>query len=166
MSTNEIDKNDNFLTDALKNLDETTEYTQDIRRTLINKFLDPVLNMDMTQDAKQDAEEYEAYNAMINTVRQLLNDVDTTTARHVNVKLKKIDLDQQRENNFDIAQLLASIKLTDTKWIQTNNKEKINYDDIENRLEEKFNELEDDILETELELGGSNLPKKEDEEEN
>lgn len=153
------DKNEGIsLLDALASLDETSKYTQDIRRLLVEKFLTSVTNADPNIDT-WDSEQASNISTMLSQIRQFLNDIDTSANKQVAAKLKKTDLDQQRESDFDVARMLAAIKLSDHSFFE-HRKATQDYDTMADRIAKEYNESGGrEILEGELSLGGNNLPK-------
>lgn len=152
------------LEDTMRNFDNTTHTTMTLRRALINKFLPEALNLDMQVTKATDPDMYQGQARFLSEVRQLLNDMDSTTKGHVQTKLKRVDLDQQRDNKIDPAALLAAIKLTQPLEINLNVVQP-SHEEIDSKLEQRLAETGDSILDTELEMGGNNLPVEADEQD-
>lgn len=145
------------LNESMDAYDELTSTTQTLRRVMLDKFLPDALNLDMSVNANTDALMYKSQAAFVAEVRQLLNDVDASAKNHVSIKLKRVDLEQQQANHIDPAELLKAIKLT--RPIQVNiTSPQPSVEEIETKLEERLAAAGGEILDTELELGGNQLP--------
>ena len=153
------------LNDSMLHFDDTTRSTQEIRRALVNKFLPDVMNLDMRVDRGTDPDLYQSQARFISEMRQLLNDLDSTAKNHVNVKLKRTDMEQQHANSIDPAAILAAIKLNQPLQVNvTATVPQPSKEEITEKLEKQMQAAGDQILDTELEIGGNQLPVEENEE--
>lgn len=153
------------LNDSMLHFDDTTRSTQEIRRALVNKFLPDVMNLDMRVDRGTDPDLYQGQARFISEMRQLLNDLDSTAKNHVNVKLKRTDMEQQHANSIDPAAILAAIKLNQPLQVNvTATVPQPSKEEITEKLEKQMQAAGDQILDTELEIGGNQLPVEENDE--
>ena len=153
------------LNDSMLHFDDTTRSTQEIRRALVNKFLPDVMNLDMRVDRGTDPDLYQGQARFISEMRQLLNDLDSTAKNHVNVKLKRTDMEQQHANSIDPAAILAAIKLNQPLQVNvTTTVPQPSKEEIAEKLEKQMQAAGDQILDTELEIGGNQLPVEENDE--
>lgn len=153
------------LNDSMLHFDDTTRSTQEIRRALVNKFLPDVMNLDMRVDRGTDPDLYQGQARFISEMRQLLNDLDSTAKNHVNVKLKRTDMEQQHANSIDPAAILAAIKLNQPLQVNvTTTVPQPSKEEITEKLEKQMQAAGDQILDTELEIGGNQLPVEENDE--
>lgn len=153
------------LNDSMLHFDDTTRSTQEIRRALVNKFLPDVMNLDMRVDRGTDPDLYQGQARFISEMRQLLNDLDSTAKNHVNVKLKRTDMEQQHANSIDPAAILAAIKLNQPLQVNvTTTVPQPSKEEITEKLEKQMQVAGDQILDTELEIGGNQLPVEENDE--
>ena len=153
------------LNDSMLHFDDTTRSTQEIRRALVNKFLPDVMNLDMRVGRGTDPDLYQGQARFISEMRQLLNDLDSTAKNHVNVKLKRTDMEQQHANSIDPAAILAAIKLNQPLQVNvTTTVPQPSKEEITEKLEKQMQAAGDQILDTELEIGGNQLPVEENDE--
>lgn len=160
---NSYKQNDNVesLTDSMNKYDATVVNTQIIRQKLTNKLLTDVMRMDLSEAAK-DADLFAAHAKMISETRGLLNDIDNSSRNHTAVKLKHKDTESQASMAFSAAELLSKIKAND---IQTSGTAFVdNSTELEKLIENQFDDPGTVVLDTELEVGTSMLPKQNKEE--
>lgn len=143
------------LQGSMKNFDDTTAATNELRYALINKFLPEIWSFDLT-DKSVDSETLQSQARFFSEVRQLLNDIDSSMKNHVTVKMKNVDMEHQHENTISPAELLAAIRLKQPMQPIAGNRPSA--DEVDRQLEARFKADGGEILDTELEMGGNNLP--------
>ena len=155
-NTYKSDDKINSLTDSMNKYDSTVVNTQVIRQQLTNKLLTDVMRMDLSEAAK-DADLFAAHAKMISEARGLLNDIDNSSKNHTAVKLKQKDTESQASMAFSAAELLSKIRAGD---LQTSGTVFVdNSEEIEKLIENQFDDPGSVVLDTELEVGTSMLPK-------
>lgn len=142
--------------------DKNTVNTQIIRQKLANKLLNNVLKMDLNVVATTNPDLFAAQAKMIAEARGLLNDMDNSSRNHTAIKLKQKDTETQADAVLNAAELLTKIKLTVAAEPTGNTQ---SADVIEDAIEHQFEENGCVVLDTELEMGGNNLPHKKEEED-
>lgn len=143
------------LLQSMRNYDDITERNQVLRQQMIEKILPHILKMDMTVDEDTDPDIYQGKSRFISEARQLLNDSDAAAKNHVAVKLKRTDMDQQRETAIDVAKILSMFKLNSPMQLPPS--QQLSDDELATKLDERLADT-DPILDTELEMGGNQLP--------
>ena len=147
---------------SMSQYDKNTINTQLIRQTLANKLLNDVLKMDLNVVATTNPDLFAAQARMIAEARGLLNDMDTSSRNHTAIKLKQKDTETQADAVLNAAELLTKIKLTvaaEPAGVTQS------ADVIEDAIMHQFEENGCVVPDTELEMGGNNLPHKKEEEE-
>ena len=148
------------LTETMRNYDYTVTSTQELRQSLINKIVPAALELDLKVDMGTDPDVYASQVRLIEQARQLLNDREKSAKDHVTTKLKKSDLDQQKQSNLEIAKLLQQIKL-DSWSVQDPNKPLVQTEEeLAAALDQKCAEKGCKVLDTELAKGEGMLPVK------
>lgn len=142
--------------------DKNTVNTQIIRQKLANKLLNNVLKMDLNVVATTNPDLFAAQAKMIAEARGLLNDMDNSSRNHTAIKLKQKDTETQADAVLNAAELLTKIKLTVAAEPTGNTQSE---DVIEDAIKHQFEENGCVVLDTELEMGGNNLPHKKEEED-
>lgn len=142
--------------------DKNTVNTQIIRQKLANKLLNNVLKMDLNVVATTNPDLFAAQAKMIAEARGLLNDMDNSSRNHTAIKLKQKDTETQADAVLNAAELLTKIKLTVAAEPTGNTQ---SADVIEDAIKHQFEENGCVVLDTELEMGGNNLPHKKEEED-
>ena len=94
-SMEEVEKSIVSLEQSMLEYDHATNETQELRRALVAKLMPAVMKLDLNVDASSDPDLVASQSRVIEQARQLLNDIDSSAKNHVNVKLKKSDI----ENN-------------------------------------------------------------------
>lgn len=156
------------LEDAMMNFDTVVNVTQDMRHKLLKKMARALNDMEMETSFASDPDVFQAQSRFISEFRGLLNDIDTSSKNQINVKLKKSDIEAQHQSNFNAAEVLAYFRLQDRKPVEqvtANNLALPDEATIEQNIQQRFEQENLKIPETELELGGSNLPKHNQSEE-
>lgn len=156
------------LEESMLHFDQSIATTQDMRRKILEKLLPSIESMEVETSFAADPDLFQAQSRFISEIRGLLNDIDTSAKTQVSVKLKKTDMDTQHQSSINAAEILAQLKLNNdilVKQVTAKNSTTLNEADIEKQIESRFIESGANIPETELEMGGSNLPahNKEDE---
>lgn len=147
---------------SMINFDSTVEYTSSIRDQMLAKLMKSFNDLQLETNSMADPDLMSAQSRLLEQIRGLLNDMDASTKNHVNIKLKKTDIDNQHQSNINAAELLAQLKLTNDNFTRQVTMHTITPSDseIEARLAERIENATDmpDIPDTELEVGGSKLP--------
>ena len=139
-------------------LEAATSNMQDIRKQLIAHIYPSILNMELDPNKSDDPEMYNAQARMIAEARQLLSDVETAQARLVTTKQKMKDGEvYAKTQQLNAAAFLASIKMTD---LPNNGSVTIDPAAISEQIDKRYSDGDFVIPDTELEVGGSMLPKK------
>ena len=153
------------LEGSMKNLDYMTTKTQNIRETLLDKFLPQVLNLDMTVRADTDPDQYASQTRFIEQTRQLLNDIDSSAKNHLTMKMKQSDMEAQQQSQVNIVELLSKIQINTASWNKNDGSAVVPSEaELASALEKRGTELGCKVLDTELTVGESQLPKPEDDE--
>lgn len=145
------------LQESMLNLDATVSTTRSARNQLMTKLLPTVLSLDMEITDRTDAELYESKARLVSEMRGLLNDMDTSARNHTNMKLKQKDAETNATNSLNVAEFMAKIKPT-VEMLSSLSSNSTNDQDIDSRLEKRFNESNLTILDTELTTGQTSLP--------
>lgn len=148
------------LEESMLGMDNSTTTTQSVRNQMLKKLLPVVDALDMETGLAADPDLLQAQSRLLSEVRGLLNDIDSSAKSQVSMKLKKSDLDTQKQSSINAAEILAQLRLTNDLVIKqvaakTSQPTK---EEIEQHLEEAYSSSELDISDTELEVGGSMLP--------
>ena len=110
-SMEEVEKSIVSLEQSMLEYDHATNETQELRRALVAKLMPAVMKLDLNVDASSDPDLVASQSRVIEQARQLLNDIDSSAKNHVNVKLKKSDIENNHQSNMEIAKLLQKIKI-------------------------------------------------------
>lgn len=149
------------LVDSMREYDNVTNSTQELRRALVAKVIPSILAMDMSTTDSTDPDLFASKARYLEQGRQLLNDLDSAAKNHVNVKLKKTDIEQQHQSNLEIAKLLQQIKLD--QWQPDPNRPLVNNEaELEQALEHRCATGDCEVLPSELALDDRKLPTEED----
>lgn len=148
------------LEDTMLHLDNSTTTTQSVRNQMLKKLLPVVDNLDIETGLASDPDLLQAQSRLVSEVRGLLNDIDSSAKSQVSIKLKKSDLDTQKQSSINAAEILSQLRLTNDLIVkQVAGKPTLpSKEEIEQHIEEEFASSELDIPDTELEVGGSMLP--------
>lgn len=148
------------LEDTMLHLDNSTATTQSVRNQMLKKLLPVVDALDIETGLAADPDLLQAQSRLVSEVRGLLNDIDSSAKNQVSIKLKKSDLDTQKQSSINAAEILAQLKLTNDIMIKqiAGDTSAPSQEEIEQHLEKEFASSELDIPDTELEVGGSMLP--------
>lgn len=145
------------LLGSMKNYDEVTEKTNNIREQLIAKLLPEVMKMDLSVTKATDADLYASQSKMISEMRFLLSDLDNSTRNHVATKLKNKEIESGANIAFSAAEFLSKIKLTDkdntpgSPCLQSK-------EEVDALIEKQFEDSGSVILDSELEDSRIQLP--------
>ena len=153
------------LEEAMLELDNTQNTTQYIRTQMLRKLTPLVASLEVETNIAADPDLFQAQSRFISEVRGLLNDMDTSSKTHTAVKLKQSTLDTQKQSSVNAAELLAQLRLTNDLIVKqvTSNTRTPTEDEIEQHLAKSYEAADElTILDTELELGGSMLPRHQD----
>ena len=148
------------LEDTMLHLDNSTSTTQSVRNQMLKKLLPVVDNLDIETGLASDPDLLQAQSRLVSEVRGLLNDIDSSAKSQVSIKLKKSDLDTQKQSSINAAEILSQLRLTNDLIVKqvAGNPALPSKEEIEQHLEKEFASSELDIPDTELEVGGSMLP--------
>lgn len=148
------------LEDTMLHLDNSTTTTQSVRNQMLKKLLPVVDNLDIETGLASDPDLLQAQSRLVSEVRGLLNDIDSSAKSQVSIKLKKSDLDTQKQSSINAAEILSQLRLTNDLIVKqvAGNPALPSKEEIEQHLEKEFASSELDIPDTELEVGGSMLP--------
>lgn len=145
------------LLGSMKNYDETTEYTQAMRKALIERYTPDVLKLDMSVNKGTDPELYASQTRFFSEYNNLLNHYDTAARNHTSVKLKNREIENTANIAFSAAEFLSKIKLTDKDNVPGSpclqSKE-----EVDALISKQFEESGSIILDSELEEGNIQLP--------
>ena len=146
------------LQDSMLELETATSNMQDIRKQLIAHIYPSILSMELDPSKIDDPEMYHAQARMIAEARQLLSDVESAQARLVTTKQKMKDGEVfAKSQQLNAAAFLARIKMTD---LPDNGNITIDPSAITEQIDKRYSDGDFVIPDTELEVGGSMLPKK------
>lgn len=151
------------LDGSMRKYDSNTISTQILRQKLLQKILPNVMNLNLDESSETDPDMYEAKAKLISEARALLNDMDAVSNKHINTKLKQKDSETQANMAFNAADLLNKIKLS---AFEEKGTIVLDRDKIEEKLQDKFDESNSVILDSELEESKNMLPTNEDKKEN
>lgn len=156
----QVENNLKTLQNSFDAYDAATVSTQEIRRQLMVKFLPEVMNLDMKVTDKTDPDLYASKTKLLDSFSKLLNDIDGSAKNHLSMKMKSQEQETNQLNAINAAELLSQIKanrinLGASKVVQSES-------EIDEMVEKKFKNEGCIVLETELEMGGNNLPKHDD----
>lgn len=155
-----VERSVQSLTESMLTYDYTVASTQELRQSLINKIVPAALELDLKVDPGTDPDVYASQVRLIEQARQLLNDREKSAKDHVTTKLKKSDLDQQKQSNLEVAKLLQQIKL-DSWAVQDPNRPLVQTEEeLAEALDQKCAEKGCTVLDTELTKGEGMLPTK------
>lgn len=148
------------LEDTMLHLDNSTTTTQSVRNQMLKKLLPVVDALDIETGLAADPDLLQAQSRLVSEVRGLLNDIDSSAKNQVSIKLKKSDLDTQKQSSINAAEILSQLRLTNDLIVKqvAGNPTLPSKEEIEQHLENEFASSELDIPDTELEVGGSMLP--------
>ena len=148
------------LEDTMLQLDNSTTTTQSVRNQMLKKLLPVVDALDIETGLAADPDLLQAQSRLVSEVRGLLNDIDSSAKSQVSIKLKKSDLDTQKQSSINAAEILSQLRLTNDLIVKqvAGNSTLPSKEEIEQHLEKEFASSELDIPDTELEVGGSMLP--------
>lgn len=158
----DVEKSITTLADSMQAYDNTTLETQELRRALVNKIMPAILKIDLNIDDSTDPDLFASTSRFIEQGRQLLNDLDSAAKNQVNIKLKKTDLEQQKQSNLEIAKLLQQVKLDSWKANDPNTPLVQNEAELAEALEHKCTEAGCVVLDTELDKEDRRLPTPDD----
>lgn len=151
------------LTESMQSMDSVVTNTQSVRQQLMTKFLPDVLNLDMKVDPGTDPDMYASQARFLSEYRGLLNDLDTSSRNHVNMKLKQKDSETNAAHAINAAEFLSKIKLS--RGVPVSNLPFTKSEaEVEALIEKQFEENGCMVLDTELETGQNQLPDKPDNE--
>ena len=136
--------------------------TQELRRALVAKLMPAVMKLDLNVDASSDPDLVASQSRVIEQARQLLNDIDSSAKNHVNVKLKKSDIENNHQSNMEIAKLLQKIKIDVMNPNDPNRPLAQSEEELNELLDKKCEENGCVVLDTELGMEDRHLPTNED----
>lgn len=140
------------IVDSMNVYDKNVINTQRAREALATRLVEVAADIDLDES---NAEMFQAKLEAINTAKNLLNDLDKAARDHVTTKLKQKDTDTNAAAGVNIAEFLSKIKLTNDisngTAVQTT-------DQIEQHLNQQFEDTGVIVLDSELEMGGNMLP--------
>ena len=146
------------LQESMQNMDSVSIQTQSARNQILVKILPEVLAMDLTINDRTDAELYESKARLISETRGLLNDMDTSSRNQVNIKLKQKDIETSATAQLNVADFLSKIKPGEISLHSLSSGEVLSDQEIDAKLAERFSASSQQILDTELETGQTQLP--------
>lgn len=158
----DVEKSLTTLADSMLAYDNTTLETQEMRRAMVSKLMPAILKIDLNIDDTTDADLLASKSRFIEQGRQLLNDLDSAAKNQVNIKLKKSDLEQQKQSNLEIAKLLQQVKLDAWKVNDPNTPVVQNETELAEALETKCTEAGCVVLDSELDKEDRRLPTPDD----
>ena len=120
------------------------------------------MKLDLSVDASSDPDLVASQSRVIEQARQLLNDIDSSAKNHVNVKLKKSDIENNHQSNMEIAKLLQKIKIDVMNPNDPNRPLVQSEEELNKLLDKKCEENGCVVLDTELGMEDRQLPTNED----
>ena len=161
-SMEEVEKSIVSLEQSMLEFDHATNETQELRRALVAKLMPAVMKLDLNVDSSSDPDLVASQSRVIEQARQLLNDIDSSAKNHVNVKLKKSDIENNHQSNMEIAKLLQKIKIDVMNPNDPNRPLVQSEEELDKLLDKKCEENGCVVLDTELGMEDRHLPTNED----
>ena len=154
------------LDESFENFNSATIEAQDISGQLLKKLLPVVNNFKLDVSVETDPELYMAQAKMIDQVRQLVNDSRKAAAEHTKTMLQAQAIKDQKEANFNMAEVLRNIKLNSAAWAANDPNHPVFANEKE--LEDTLNRITKDevISDGELEIAPGKLPRPDGKEAN
>ena len=161
-SMEEVEKSIVSWEQSMFEYDHATNEAQELRRALVAKLMPAVMKLDLNVDASSDPDLVASQSRVIEQARQLLNDIDSSAKNHVNVKLKKSDIENNHQSNMEIAKLLQKIKIDVMNPNDPNRPLVQSEEELNELLDKKCEENGCVVLDTELGMEDRHLPTNED----
>lgn len=150
------------LTESLADMDSTLQTTSDFRSKMIGELGAKLSTMDFTVDEKSDPDLVQAKARLLSEFRQLMNDHDSNKVTRVKILSKQKDLEDANRARISAVDILCQISLNQKRETPMDVPNK-NIEEVEAQIDKVLKDQGCIVLDTELEMGGNQLPEKKEE---